>query len=381
VSRAVPYRVLRVGLLAAALLAWFPALAPAYDDTLVQAAETLRSYELQYAVDASLTLDLALRTPVSNADRYVRVIAVLRGVQGGSGETARLYVEFGGRSAWFPVSSAPSLETGETVRLLVRVPAATASDATPMVIAWAPEALLAAVPQALADADGVTQAPVSPTGAWDPLQPGSVIAQNAAPQGGGAATRTFQQPRTAQGASEASAYAVGGGNASYYAPSTDEWAQFRSYANLARHLNPRLSEQEAGLIAQCLFAYCSRFGVPRPVMASVIYAESRFNPRAKSPVGALGLCQLMPGTAAGMGLGSPYDISQSIYGGTLYLSRQMQRFYRSAGPRYLEHALAAYNAGPGAVEKYHGVPPYAETQRYVRTVGRMCSELSRLGYR
>ncbi len=380
-SPAVPCRVFRVGLLAAALLAWFPALASAYDDTLVQAAETLRSYELQYGVDPALTLDVALRTPMANADRYVRVIAILRGVQGGTGQMARLYVEFDGRSAWFPVASAPSLETGEFVRLLVRVPAAMASDATPMVIAWAPEALLAAVPQALADGGGGAPGPASAAGAWDPLQPGQVIAQSAAPRGGEAAARTFHQPGLTPGAAEATAHAAGAGSGGYYAASTDEWAQFRSYVNLARHLNPRLSEQEASLIAQCLFAYCARFGVPRPVMASVIYAESRFNPRAKSPAGALGLCQLMPGTAAGMGLSSPYDINQSIYGGTLYLARQMQRFYPRAGQRCLEHALAAYNAGPGAVEEYNGVPPYAETQRYIRTVARMCSELSRLGYR
>lgn len=103
---------------------------------------------------------------------------------------------------------------------------------------------------------------------------------------------------------------------------------------------------------------------PRLVQA-VIQAESGYNARALSNRGAMGLMQLMPATAAELRITDPYDPEENIRGGTAYLSRLLDHFGR------LEVALAAYNAGPTAVERHDGVPPYEETHSYIRRVIRL----------
>lgn len=95
--------------------------------------------------------------------------------------------------------------------------------------------------------------------------------------------------------------------------------------------------------------------------------ESKFLPNAVSPVGAVGIAQLMPATARSMGF-DPNDPAQNIEGGIKYFADQ-QATFNYAGDWSATFAVAAYNAGPGAVKEYNGVPPYAETQRHVQLVG------------
>lgn len=104
-------------------------------------------------------------------------------------------------------------------------------------------------------------------------------------------------------------------------------------------------------------------GIDPNVLRALIQQESSFNPNATSSVGAMGLTQLMPDTARGLGVNNAFDPDQNIGGGAKYLAQQMKAFGGS-----LPLALAAYNAGPGAVRKYKGIPPYAETQAYVKKI-------------
>ncbi|KAA0070958.1 lytic transglycosylase domain-containing protein [Rhodanobacter sp. T12-5] len=115
--------------------------------------------------------------------------------------------------------------------------------------------------------------------------------------------------------------------------------------------------------ADAIRAASIEYGVDEAFLRAIIHAESAFNPRALSLKGAQGLMQLMPGTASDMGVLDAFNSDQNIRGGARYLSVLLHDF---SGSERL--AAAAYNAGPGAVQRYKGVPPYAETQVYVERV-------------
>lgn len=118
-------------------------------------------------------------------------------------------------------------------------------------------------------------------------------------------------------------------------------------------------------------AAAARHGVDPALVKAVIHTESAFNPNARSPVGAMGLMQLMPGTARDMGVGNAWDPAQNIEGGVKYLA-WLQKQFRSR-----DHVIAAYNAGHGNVKKYGGIPPFRETQNYVKSVNSRYNSLYR----
>jgi soluble lytic murein transglycosylase-like protein len=118
-----------------------------------------------------------------------------------------------------------------------------------------------------------------------------------------------------------------------------------------------------GEIQSLVNAASARNDVSPSLLNAIVMAESAGDPSAISTAGAQGLMQLMPGTAAGCGISNAFDPEQNVDCGSRYLHELLERYNNN-----IELAVAAYNAGPGAVDQYHGVPPYAETRAYVSRV-------------
>jgi len=168
----------------------------------------------------------------------------------------------------------------------------------------------------------------------------------------------------------------------YRAEESDGSVSFTHYADrdcLEVFIDDELSQRPAEMAAvdpatvyanldsydDLILEAAGRHQVSPALIKAVVLVESGFNARALSPKGAMGLMQLMPGTAEELGVAEPFDPAQSISGGTAYLRKMLDRY---GGNR--DKAIAAYNAGPGRVDEYGGTPPIPETQFFVRNVSR-----------
>lgn len=163
------------------------------------------------------------------------------------------------------------------------------------------------------------------------------------------------------------------GNAAYVAHLRDKkhrlarrWTPRKTLQRIAQRYNPRLSVGQVEVITEAILDSGKRNGVDPLLLAALIAQESRFRPHCQSPGGAVGLGQLLPATARGLGV-DPYDPAQNVEGCARYLAIQMKRWKGANNVQAL--ALASYNAGPGAVQRYRGVPPFRITRNYVAKIG------------
>ncbi len=169
----------------------------------------------------------------------------------------------------------------------------------------------------------------------------------------------------------------------FYAPFLDPQIRpmFAPYASFIAGHNKRIGLAKAAEIAASLLRFAWRSRVDPRLVVAMIVAESDFDPNSTSRTGAAGLGQLMPGTAQSLGVSNPYDVAQNLSGSITYLRSRLDTFADKALPdgglsfEQIRLAMAAYNAGVGAVKKFKGVPPYRETQAYVKRIEKLYREL------
>ncbi|TGL55587.1 lytic transglycosylase domain-containing protein [Leptospira kemamanensis] len=132
----------------------------------------------------------------------------------------------------------------------------------------------------------------------------------------------------------------------------------------------QLGKTTSGSLLETIESIAEAQGMDPNLVKAMVKAESGFKPKAVSPKGAMGLMQLMPDTAESLGVKDPFDPEENVQGGVKFLKGLMKEF------KDPEQAIAAYNAGPGAVKRYKGIPPYEETKQYVSKVKRFYKDFS-----
>lgn len=144
--------------------------------------------------------------------------------------------------------------------------------------------------------------------------------------------------------------------------------------------NPRLTDLQLELTVRWVIAYSAIYGIDHRLSFAMIHAESDFDPMCRSHAGALGMTQIMYNELEELGCSNPWNVQQNIRAGLRELAEDLRRFAGRSNYEQCILGLAAYNAGPNAVKKYGGVPPYPETQRYVAKVSKEFAELVKAGY-
>jgi len=139
----------------------------------------------------------------------------------------------------------------------------------------------------------------------------------------------------------------------------------KAYVAAIRYFNPGIDEGEARHIVVAIIRETYVAGIDPRLVVAIVATESSFDRTARSSAGAMGLGQLMPGTAADDNVSNTQDIDQNIHGTVLTLKGDLQHYGELAMQKRYVYAIAAYNAGTGAVDEYNGVPPYDETVHYV----------------
>jgi len=142
----------------------------------------------------------------------------------------------------------------------------------------------------------------------------------------------------------------------------------RAYVDAIRYFNPGIDESEARHIVAAIVGDSMSAGIDPRLVVAVVATESAFDRTARSSAGARGLGQLMPSTAADDNVSDVENIDQNIRGTVMTLKGNLEHYARYDMQHQYVYAIAAYNAGSGAVDEYHGVPPYDETIRYVYKV-------------
>ena len=188
------------------------------------------------------------------------------------------------------------------------------------------------------------------------------------------------KPATAKPPAKATISASAAPRKSVFARSIGAEEIVQIYTKAVKRFNCNLSNKQADTIARSVLGFSYRYKLDPRLVCAVILAESHFRIGATSSCGAQGLGQLMPSTAAGLGVNDAYDPVQNIYGSVRYVKGMLDRMsgnkaWNDLTWSDLALALAAYNAGPGAVKKHGGIPPYRETQNYVRKVTSIYKQL------
>ena len=233
--------------------------------------------------------------------------------------------------------------------------AVSGAGAGELAVAQRVQQLQALIETARQVAAGGVVATTSPSTATPTTTPGSTSAS-----GYSGATADFASAlQSATAAGTSSALGAAGTSDTLGVAGTPALSSYSAYSPLTQSAGGEAGGEYESLIDEA----AARNGLDPAVLHGLIQQESGFDPSATSSAGASGLTQLMPGTASSLGVADPLNPAESIEGGARYLGQLMDQFGGNT-----EDALAAYNAGPGAVEQYGGTPPYAETQSYVGKV-------------